>query len=324
MKHAINIIIFFSLVVLSCATKAQAPDSVVILKSESDTVQDFTKWANKGVIGFFPLHMQPGFNGLLNYGVGIQIVFALPKWVTFRGKAIYNIYEGDRALWRDKVYANADEVQKGSWTEGGIDLNFFDFKNKSAYTVIDSTENFADIEFIQREYRKGVHTDRSITLTQQIYGNYYHSSSFLYRPALRVGMLQYKYVYVDEFATVGNLVTNVTINGIYGGLSFSKIGLGKPFFLTLYADVIYKLSIKVSPDLGDVYKNQSIPNQIGYRAGVNGGSNWLGGLVEFGMAPGLKEMETYLKIGLTLNYNLIPKRKKLPLKEEPIEPEVTQ
>jgi hypothetical protein len=305
MKQKLHLISFLFIFLSGSLIYAQAPDSTLFIKDGSDTITDFTNWANKGSVGIIPLHMQPGFNGLLNYGVGADIVFALPSWVTFRAKAVINLYEGDRSLWRDKVYDNAEEVSKGHWFEGGIDINFLDKTNKTATTQIDSTGRFVYCEGTMREYSKGAYADRSRKYTQYMYGKYYSFDTYLYRGALRLGAMQYQYTYLDKTPVVPTL-TNLSITAIYGGLSFSRIGLGKAAYFNVYADVMYKASLKSSPETG--YESFSKKGQIGYRLGVNGGSDWLGFLAELGMAPGLDKLVPYLKAGLIIQYQLLPPR----------------
>lgn len=305
MKQKIQIISFLILFINCLQLQAQVPDSTLFIKDGSDTITDYTHWANKGTVGIIPLHMQPGFNGLLNYGVGINVIFRLPSWITFRAKAVVNIYEIDRSLWRNKEYDNAEDVTKGYWLEGGIDINFLDKINQSATTLIDSTGRFIYSEGILREYRKGAYTDRSRTYAQYLYGKYYSFDTYCYRPSLRMGAMQYQYTYLDKTG-ITPLVTNFKLSAFYGGVSFSKIGLGRPTFITAYFDMIYKLSLKSAPET--TYEALSTKGQIGYRAGVIGGSGWLGGLAELGMAPGLDKLELYLKAGLILQLQLLPKR----------------
>lgn len=315
MKHHILILALLLLFLNCIGVKAQAPDSTIYIKGETDTLKDYTHWANKGSVAFIPIHMQPGFNGgLLNYGVGVDIAFALPKFITFRGKAIVNIFEGDRSMWKEKVYDNATEVSKGYWIEGGIDLNFFDKKSKSTTVILDSTGQYIYTEGTQREYRKGAYTDKSHTFTQALYGEYYSFDSYIYRPALRIGIVQYKFTHLDKEA-ITPLLTNILINTMYGGLSFSKIGLGKSTYFTVYADMMYKISLKSITDIA--YETKSIKNQLGYRAGIIGGFDWLGGLAEVGMAPGIDKLEPYLKIGLLIQHHLLPKRQHKYIKKLP-------
>lgn len=306
MKQKLHIISFLFIFGGSSLTHAQTPDSTVFIKDGSDTIIDYTNWTNKGAVGIIPIHMQPGFNGLLNYGVGADITFALPSWVTFRAKAVINLYEGDRSLWRDKGYDNAENVSKGYWLEGGIDINFLDKTNKSATSQIDSSGRFISCEGTMREYSKGAYTDRSRKYTQYLYGKYYSFDTYLYRPSLRLGAMQYRYTFLDK-ATLIPLVTNLNVTAFYGGLSFSRIGLGKAAYFNVYADVIYKASLKSSPETG--YESVSKSGQIGYRLGVSGGSDWLGFLAELGMAPGLDKLEPYLKAGLIVQHQLLPPRK---------------
>lgn len=286
---------------------AQVTDSTTFIKDGNDTIIDYTHWTNKGSLGIIPIHMQPGFNGLLNYGIGADVVFMLPSWVTFRAKAVINLYEGDRSLWRDKVYDNAENVSKGNWFEGGVDINFIDRTNKTATTLVDSNGRFIYCEGTRRDYSKGSPSERTYKYTQYLYGKYYSFDTYLYRGALRMGAMQYQYTYLDKNPkTVTPLLTNLKITAFYGGLSFSRIGLGKAATFSAYADLMYKAALKSSPETG--YESLSKSGQIGYRVGVTGSSDWLGFLAEFGMTPGLNKLESYLKVGLVIQYQMLPPR----------------
>jgi hypothetical protein len=314
MKHLFHLL--FVVLMLSCthSVYSQTKDSTIAIKDESDTIIDYTRWTNKGFIGVIPIHMQPGFNGLLNYGVGLHFAFALPSWVTFRGKAIIDLYEENRALWSTKGYENSEKVQRGYWFEAGLDVNFLDILKTPSKTYIAKIGKFVERTSIERQSHNGTVSDNPTTYTQEIYGKYYDRSVYMHRLALRLGAAQYQFTYADDPLYI---VNNVSVQAIYGGLSYSKIGLGKPFLLTVFADALYKSKLTTSPDQSHLYLSKSVNGQIGYRAGLIIGNNNLGGVVEIGMAPGLDDLEFYVKAGVTLNFNLLSAQKLIRKKIEP-------
>jgi hypothetical protein len=308
MKQNLPIIYFLFFFFGFQTVNAQAPDSTLLIKGEADTLLDYVSWPNKGHIGLIPVQMQPWLNNnqFLNYGIGLEAEFILPVWVTIRAKASVNLYEGEKSVWKEKLYDGVDDISNGYWVEGGIDLNFSDIKGNSIYTITDSTGKSISVEGTRREYRKGKYEDRTINYSQQIFGNYYTFESYLYRPALRMGFVQYKNTYLDKNAVIP-LVTNLNVNMAYGGFSFSKIGLGRAHYIMGYFDLLYKISLK-APDYA-AYEDVSKSGLIGYRGGLKASSDWLGCLLEVGMAPGLKTLDTYFKLGLVINYHLMPPRK---------------
>lgn len=298
---------------------AQSPDSTIFIKGEADTLVNYLSWPNKGHIGLIPVQMQPWFNnaGFLNYGIGMEAEFILPAWVTIRSKATINIYEGEHAVWKEKNYDGVDDITNGYWVEGGIDFNFYDLKNKKLNTTIDSSGNSISLEGTSREYFRGKYEDNSTRYSQHIFGNYYTFDSYLYRPAVRAGVVQYKNTYVEKnFTTNRTNLTNLNVNMAYGGISFLKLGIGRSHYLMGYFDVLYKISLK-STDVA--YEGVSTSGLIGYRGGIKASSDWLGCLLEVGKAPGLKTSDTYIKLGLVINYHLMPPRKNKYKKESKIE-----
>ncbi len=307
MKQNLPIICFLFFFFGFQTVKSQAPDSTLLIKREADTPIDYISWPNKGHIGLIPSQMHPWLNntGILNYGVGAEAEFILPSWVTIRAKASINLYEGEKSVWKEKPYDGVDDITNGYWVEGGIDLNFYDIKGKSINTIIDSTGKSISVEGTRREYRNGKYEDQTINYSQQIFGNYYTFGSYLYRPALRLGFIQYKNTYLDQNAVIP-LVTNLNVNMAYGGFSFGKIGLGRAHYIMGYFDLMYKISLKAT---NVSYEGLSKEGLIGYRGGLKASSDWLGCLVEVGMAPGLDKLDTYIKLGLVINQHLMPPRK---------------
>lgn len=307
MKQTITLLFLSFFLFCSSHISAQTSGSVEIIKSEVDTLFDYTSWPNKGHLGVMPIQLQPWLgNGLLNYGIGTDLEFALPKWATFRAVASINLYEGERSVWKEKVYENVENNRNGYWIEAGVDFNFYDFKNSTSSTEIDSNGRYIYTDAIERSYSNGVSTDKSITITQPLYGNYYTFSSFVYRPALKGGFVKYQSTFVDK-TTPNPFVANFSVNMFYGGVSFSKIGLGRAFYLSGYADLLFKSGVKL-PAEAKVYESLSEEGLIGYRAGCRMSSDWLGGLVEFGMAPGIEKLNPYIKLGLVINYHLMAPR----------------
>lgn len=308
MKQNLPIIYFLLFFFGYQTVNAQAPDSTFFIKGEADTLVDYVSWPNQGHIGLIPAQMQPWLNntGILNYGIGLEAEYILPAWVTIRAKASYNLYEGEKSVWKEKLYDGVDDISNGYWLEGGIDLNFSDIKGKSIYTIIDSSGKSISVEGTRREYRRGKYEDRTTNYSQQIFGNYYTFGSYLYRPALRMGFVQYKNTNLNKNAVIP-LVTNLNVNIAYGGFSFAKIGLGRAHYIMGYFDLLYKISLKARdyPDYEDVSKS----GLIGYRGGLKASSDWLGCLLEVGMAPGLEKLDTYIKLGLVINHHLMPPRK---------------
>jgi hypothetical protein len=279
---------------LSCTIPifAQTKNSTKTLKS--DTIIDYTHWTYKGFAGFIPIHMQPGFNGLLNYGVGFHFALSLPAWLTIRGKAIIDLYEQDRALWDTKGYDNSSSVHRGYWFEGGLDINFLDKLKKTSKTYIAKTGKFD-----------------KLNSAQELYGKYYERNVFMNRFAFRTGFAQYQFVHANNNLYI---VDNVSVAGFYGGFSYSKIGLGKPFLLTIFADALFKSKLSSTLNLNGMYNKTAL---IGYRAGCILGINSWGGVGEIGMAPGLDNLELYVKAGLTFNFNLLSAQKLIRKKIEP-------
>lgn len=307
MKNNFTLFIFVFLFLLNSALHSQTESSTTIIKNETDTLFDYTSWPNKGRIGIMPVQLLPWLssNNMLNYGIGADVEFALPKWATFRVVASINLFEGERKVWKEKVWDNVDNVNNGYWMEGGVDINVYDFKSKSSSFEIDSNGRYIYTDAIERKNINGKISDETISITQPLYGKYYSFASFVYRPAVRVGFIQYQNTFADKSV---EYVTNISTSMFYGGLSFSKIGLGRAFYLSGYADLLYKTALK-TPIESVAYETRSVDGLIGYRAGLRASSDWLGGLIEFGMSPGLDVLESYLKLGLVINYHLLPPRK---------------
>lgn len=307
MRHKLSAIYFLLFFFGIQTVDAQAPDSTIFLKGETDTLIDYVSWPNKGHIGLIPVQMQPWLNntGFLNYGIGLEAEFILPSWVTIRAKASVNLHESEKSVWKEKNYDGVDDVSNGYWLEGGIDVNFSDIKGKSIFTIIDSSGKSISQEGTNREYRSGKFEDITTNYTQQIFGNYYTFGSYLYRPALRMGIVQYKNTFLDKNAAIP-LVTNLNVNMAYGGFSFGKIGLGRAHYIMGYFDLLYKISLNATDISYEVLSKKGL---IGYRGGLKASSDWLGCLLEVGMAPGLEKLDTYIKLGLVINYHMMPPRK---------------